>query len=364
MPFFAKSSIPIATHGVLPGPDAKFDAAVGPRDLHDGDNAPDREAIAELGFDGVHLLGDFLHELGPRVGLDSCVVVVCVCHDRPPFQNEQTSIMPPTGQDLRPRSAQLPYAGRVPRAPWRPATSLIAAAAVAVVLASCGSSSSAPSTATVTAPATVETPPETSASTPAATPAVSTPGCRHVPPPASRAGEPASKFTTLLDPAHSYTVRLATNCGPIVIQLAVAQAPKTTSSFAHLVQTGYYNDLTFHRIVPNFVIQGGDPNGNGSGGPSWEVVEPPPAGLQYTDGVVAMAKSPGTPSGTSGSQFFIVNAPNANLPAEYALVGHVVAGTAAVQAISRVPTEASSEGGAASKPRVPIVIERATLSVH
>jgi peptidyl-prolyl cis-trans isomerase B (cyclophilin B) len=182
-----------------------------------------------------------------------------------------------------------------------------------------------------------------------------------VPAPASRAGEQASKPTARLDPAHSYTVRLATNCGLIVIQLAVKDAPKTTSSFAHLVQIGYYNGLTFHRVVPGFVIQGGDPNGNGTGGPSWEVVEPPPANLRYTKGVVAMAKSGTAPSGASGSQFFIVTGSTVNLPPAYALVGRVVSGEKAVEAISHVPTGAAPEGGEASKPRAPIVIEHATL---
>jgi peptidyl-prolyl cis-trans isomerase B (cyclophilin B) len=181
--------------------------------------------------------------------------------------------------------------------------------------------------------------------------------------PPSRAGEQASQATAPLDPAHSYTVGLETNCGVIVIQLAVEQAPKTTSSFAHLVQTGYYNKLTFHRVVAGFVIQGGDPNGDGTGGPSWELVEPPPANLRYTRGVVAMAKGSTAPAGASGSQFFIVTGPKVNLPPVYALVGHVVSGEKAVTAISHVPTEAAP-GGEASKPLVPIVIERATLSVR
>jgi cyclophilin family peptidyl-prolyl cis-trans isomerase len=150
----------------------------------------------------------------------------------------------------------------------------------------------------------------------------------------------------------------------VVIQLAVREAPKTTSSFAHLVQIGYYNGLTFHRVVPGFVIQGGDPNGNGTGGPSWEVVEPPPANLHYAKGVVAMAKGAAAPSGASSSQFFIVTGSTVSLPPVYALVGHVVSGEKAAEAISRVPTEAAPEGGQASKPRVPIVIEKATLSVH
>ncbi len=185
-----------------------------------------------------------------------------------------------------------------------------------------------------------------------------------MPAPASRAGEQASRPTAQLDSTRDYTVRMATTCGTIVIQLAVGEAPKTTASFAHLVQIGYYNGLTFHRIVKGFVIQGGDPNGNGTGGPSWQVVEPPPAGLRYTKGVVAMAKSGSAPSGASGSQFFIVTGSSTNLPPEYALVGQVVGGERAVEAIANVPTEAAAEGGEASKPRIPVVIEHATLSVH
>jgi peptidyl-prolyl cis-trans isomerase B (cyclophilin B) len=193
---------------------------------------------------------------------------------------------------------------------------------------------------------------------------VQVPGCRSVPAPASRAGEQASKPTAQLDPTRSYTVRLATNCGAIVIGLAVKEAPKTTSSFAHLVRLGYYNGLTFHRVVAGFVIQGGDPNGDGTGGPSWEIVEPPPANLRYTKGVVAMAKAGTAPSGTSSSQFFIVTGSSVNLPPVYALVGHVVSGEQAVEVISHVPTEAAPGGGEASKPRAPMVIERATLSVR
>jgi peptidyl-prolyl cis-trans isomerase B (cyclophilin B) len=240
-------------------------------------------------------------------------------------------------------------------------------AAVVLTLASCGSSGSSTTVVASESNAATQTGVSGAGENTAAQPtqsSVATPGCRHVPAPPSRASEQASKATTLLNPAHSYTVRLATNCGPIVIQLAVAQAPKTASSFAHLVQTGYYNELTFHRVVPGFVVQGGDPNGNGSGGPSWQVVEPPPASLRYTQGVVAMAKGPTAPTGASGSQFFIVTGSNVGLPPVYALVGHVLSGQKAADAISHVPTEAASEGGEASKPLVPIVIEKATLSVR
>jgi peptidyl-prolyl cis-trans isomerase B (cyclophilin B) len=240
----------------------------------------------------------------------------------------------------------------------RLAVSVIGTAAAVLTLAACGSSSSN----TVTTQTSTEAAATTAATQ--APPAIQVAGCRSVPAPASREGEQAPKPTEGLDPSHGYTVRLDTNCGPIVIQLAVSEAPKTTASFAHLVRIGYYNDLTFHRVVPGFVIQGGDPNGNGSGGPSWEVVEPPPAHLRYTKGVVAMAKGGTAPSGTSSSQFFIVTGSVANLPPVYALVGRVVGSERAVEAISRVPTEAGAEGGEASKPRAPMVIEKATLIVH
>jgi cyclophilin family peptidyl-prolyl cis-trans isomerase len=244
-----------------------------------------------------------------------------------------------------------------------------------MILAACGSSSSGSASSTAgtasesastssAAAAQAEATQTSSTTTQPAPSSIAVPGCRSVPAPPSRESEQASQATTTLDPAHSYTVRLDTNCGPIVIQLAVREAPKTSSSFAHLVQTGYYNDLTFHRVVPGFVIQGGDPKGNGTGGPSWEVVEPPPASLRYTQGVVAMAKGGSAPSGASGSQFFIVDTANANLPPVYALVGRVISGFKAVEAISHVPTETAAEGGQESKPRAPMVIERATLSIH
>ena len=262
----------------------------------------------------------------------------------------------------------------------RSAALALAVGALALALAGCGSSgkpsaSGGSASATTTSEATSEATTSAAATTSAiattspatvspAEAAIPTPGCRHVPRPPSRAGEPASKPTETLSPSHRYTVRLQTNCGPIVIELAVQEAPETASSFAHLVQIGYYNDLTFHRIVPGFVIQGGDPNGNGTGGPSWQIVEPPPSNLRYVKGIVAMAKSPSAPSGASGSQFFIVVGSRVNLPPVYALVGHVISGMKAVEAIAAIPTEAPPEGGEASRPRVPVVIEKATLSSH
>jgi cyclophilin family peptidyl-prolyl cis-trans isomerase len=222
----------------------------------------------------------------------------------------------------------------------------------AVFLAACGSSGSGSSTGAS----------GTNASATNASLSDGSTGCKEVPQPASHAGKHASRPNEHLDAAHTYKVTLSTNCGEIVIQLAAKEAPVTASSFASLVHQGFYDGLTFHRIVPHFVIQGGDPNGNGTGGPGYTVVEPPPARLQYTRGVVAMAKSGGDPSGTSGSQFFIVTAANAGLPPQYALVGNVVSGEGVVEAIEKVPTVAGPDGEE-SAPGNPVVIEKATLAV-
>jgi cyclophilin family peptidyl-prolyl cis-trans isomerase len=184
-----------------------------------------------------------------------------------------------------------------------------------------------------------------------------------VPAPPTKTGERVPQPTTGLDPARTYTVTLSTNCGSIEIELDAKRGPKTAASFAWLVERGFYDNLTFHRVVPGFVIQAGDPNGNGTGGPGYHVIEPPPASLEYTQGVVAMAKAQAEPSGSSGSQFFIVTGANANLPPHYALVGRVVAGESAVQAISQIPTKAGPDGEP-STPSRPIVIEKATLSAR
>ena len=259
------------------------------------------------------------------------------------------------------RGTDLPAARR---RGWAAGTALgsggtLVIALTALLLAGCGSSTSGSSNGSsvhkVAAKSTAASSEGAGSSTESASG-----GCRQVPTPTSRAGERAPSPTHQLDPERTYGVTLDTNCGSIEIELDVKRAPKTAASFASLVHHGFYNGLTFHRIVRGFIIQGGDPNGNGTGGAGYHVVEAPPHGLQYTQGIVAMAKTADEPSGSSGSQFFIVTAANAGLPAEYALVGRVVSGEDTVEAISRV----NSEGPDAedSTPRMPVVIEKATLS--
>ena len=148
----------------------------------------------------------------------------------------------------------------------------------------------------------------------------------------------------------------ATNCGSFTVELDTAGAPKTAASFAYLVEEGVYDGTGFHRVVPAFVIQGGDPAGDGTGGPGYSVEEPPPANTSYTEGLVAMAKTEVEPPGTSGSQFYVVTAPDAGLPPDYAVVGEVVDGAATIRAIEDLGTDGSD-----GPPSQPVVIERATL---
>lgn len=188
------------------------------------------------------------------------------------------------------------------------------------------------------------------------------PGCQGVPAPKPKGEQSLSKPKEKLSARRAHLVTLATNCGDIEIALDVRRAPKTTSSFASLVKRGFYDGLSFHRVARDpgggdFVIQGGDPLGNGQGGPGYSVEEKPPAGLRYTRGVVAMAKTEIEDPGTSGSQFYIVTAEDANLPPDYALVGSVSRGEEAVARIAAARTDSSEA------PLQPVVIRKATLTI-
>jgi peptidyl-prolyl cis-trans isomerase B (cyclophilin B) len=186
--------------------------------------------------------------------------------------------------------------------------------------------------------------------------------CRAVAAPAPKPVQHLRKPTLVLDPSKTWDVRMVTNCGSFTIQLDVARAPRTAASFASLTKQGFYDDLTFHRIAQGFVVQGGDPQGTGGGGPGYTVVEKPPHNLKYWHGVVAMAKSATEPDGASGSQFFVVTAQDAQLPAQYALLGRIVRGLEVTDTIGLVPLQdPTSRDG---PPADPIVIKSATLSSH
>jgi peptidyl-prolyl cis-trans isomerase B (cyclophilin B) len=176
-------------------------------------------------------------------------------------------------------------------------------------------------------------------------------GCSQVSPPAPKHVHLARPTETLSGPA---TATVDTSCGSFDIALDTSRAPKTTSSFAYLARRGVYDDTPFHRIVPGFVIQGGDPTGSGTGGPGYFVDEQPPENLSYTRGVAAMAKSPVEPPGRSGSQFFVVTAADAGLTPDYALLGHVTRGFDVVQRIEQL-------GSPSGEPKSPVLIRRVRI---
>ena len=184
-------------------------------------------------------------------------------------------------------------------------------------------------------------------------------GCQDVAQPEPKPDGGAKKPAKPLDPAKTYDVVLETSCGDITIRLDQKISPKTAASFESLARSGFYDNTVFHRIVPGFVIQGGDPTATGSGGPGYSVRDVPPADTVYSEGVVAMAKTATEPPGTAGSQFYIVTAPDAGLPPEYGLLGRVVKGMEVAQAIDKLGDPASGEAGT---PLQPVVIEKASVN--
>ena len=131
--------------------------------------------------------------------------------------------------------------------------------------------------------------------------------------------------TKELDAGKTWRATFETNCGDFTIELDVKDSPNTTASFVELARSGFYDDTIFHRVVPGFVIQGGDPTQTGAGGPGYTVVDRPPPTATYPLGTAAMAKTQTEPSGTSGSQFFVMSG-DSGLPPDYALLGKVVRG--------------------------------------
>jgi peptidyl-prolyl cis-trans isomerase B (cyclophilin B) len=178
--------------------------------------------------------------------------------------------------------------------------------------------------------------------------------------PCEEASAPPPKDVKLDPPpskpsAESLVAVVDTSCGTFEITLDTKGNPKTAASFEYLAENGVFDNTLWHRIVPGFVIQGGDPQGTGEGGPGYSVVEAPPRDLVYEKGVVAMAKTELEERGTSGSQFFVVTAEDAQLPPDYALVGRVTGGEDVVDRIGVVETDPSDA------PVDPVVIESVSV---
>jgi peptidyl-prolyl cis-trans isomerase B (cyclophilin B) len=176
--------------------------------------------------------------------------------------------------------------------------------------------------------------------------------CKRVSAPRARGNERLPAPTTRLDAGATWLVKMTTSCGPLTITLDVKRAPKTASSFASLARLAFYDGLTFNRVVRGDLTQGGDPRGDGTGGPGYQTVEAPPGDLHYTRGVVAMAKQEIEDPGTAGSQFFIVTGPDAQLNPDYALVGRVTSGMDTADRIAVLPTDPNTD-----RPLQPVVID-------
>jgi cyclophilin family peptidyl-prolyl cis-trans isomerase len=173
------------------------------------------------------------------------------------------------------------------------------------------------------------------------------------PEPQPRTGK---KPTETLDASDTYELVMDTNCGSFTITLDPKQSPNTVASLVALVRAGYFDHTIFHRIVPGFVIQGGDPTATGTGGPGYSTVDKPPATAKYTHGVVAMAKTGAEAPGTSGSQFFVVTGDDVGLPPDYAIVGKVTDGLDVVDRIGAL-------GDQTEQPTQVVEIEKATVEV-
>jgi peptidyl-prolyl cis-trans isomerase B (cyclophilin B) len=160
-----------------------------------------------------------------------------------------------------------------------------------------------------------------------------------------------------LEDGKTHSVVVDTNKGSFTFELATDISPCTTASFAGLVKKGFFDGLTFHRIVPGFVIQGGDPQGTGMGGPGYSTVDAPPQDTTYDKGLVAMAKAGNEPAGTSGSQFFVVSADGVQLTPDYAVLGRVTDGLDVVETIGKLGNPSDPSG----KPTEAVNIEKMEL---
>ena len=146
--------------------------------------------------------------------------------------------------------------------------------------------------------------------------------------------------------------------GIIDIELNEEVAPITCENFKKLVKEGFYNGLTFHRVISGFMIQGGDPNGNGTGGPGYTIQGEFSANgfandLKHTEGVVSMARR--QPYDTAGSQFFIMHDKAPHLDGEYAAFGKVIEGIEVVDEVCKVRTDYND------RPRIPQVMKKVTV---
>jgi cyclophilin family peptidyl-prolyl cis-trans isomerase len=156
-----------------------------------------------------------------------------------------------------------------------------------------------------------------------------------------------------IDPNKRYVATMVTSHGTMVIALDPLAAPRTVNSFVFLARYHYYDGIVFHRIIPGFVLQGGDPTGSGSGGPGYRFADELPDAGKYQLGSLAMANAG---PDTNGSQFFVISGPQGvRLPPSYSLFGKVVSGMDVVADIDGIGTSSGT-------PKERVVIESVTIT--
>jgi len=151
-------------------------------------------------------------------------------------------------------------------------------------------------------------------------------------------GQPMTKYSSppemTIDPSASYTAVISTYLGPMTLELFAEAAPKTVNNFVFLAQEGFYDGLIFHRVIPGFMIQGGDPTGTGTSGPGYKFEDEIVSSLVFdSKGILAMANSG---PNTNGSQFFITVVPTPHLNGAHTVFGKITEGQDVADAISKV----------------------------
>ncbi|WP_343384924.1 peptidylprolyl isomerase [Candidatus Amarobacter glycogenicus] len=165
------------------------------------------------------------------------------------------------------------------------------------------------------------------------------------------AKEYSSPPAMVIDPAKNYTAVIETSAGSMTAEFFAADAPKTVNNFVFLARDGYFDGIIFHRCIPGFMIQGGDPTGTGRGGPGYRFNDEPVT-RQYLRGTLAMANAG---PNTNGSQFFVMHA-DYPLPPNYTIFGKLTSGEEVVDAIATAPT------GAQDRPVNPVTIDSVTVA--
>jgi cyclophilin family peptidyl-prolyl cis-trans isomerase len=156
-----------------------------------------------------------------------------------------------------------------------------------------------------------------------------------------------------IDPEHRYSAEMVTSKGTMTISLDPLAAPKTVNNFVFLARYHYFDGIVFHRVIPGFVLQGGDPTGTGTGGPGYRFEDELPKPGRYELGSLAMANAG---PNTNGSQFFVISGPSGvRLPPQYSLFGKVVKGMDVVSAIDAI-------GTSSGKPKEQVVIESVAVT--